>query len=134
MARTTRRKNKKKKSEGIGIHAPTIAVVSLLATVFLSYLYLCGRCDDLGIRIKTLEQEKEALHRRVLNEEYMWSRMKSPGQIRKYLEKHRLDMGWPEESNIVRIPASVRKSFDHDGDGPTLQYADAARERSIRHD
>ena len=123
MARTSRRKNKMKKGEGIGIHAPTIAVVSLLATVFISYLYLCGRCDDLGIRIKGLENKKVELHRRVQNEEYMWSRLKSPSQIRVYLGKHGLEMGYPEESNIVRIRKSVRLAFDIDAYEPTVRYA-----------
>lgn len=132
MARTTRHKNRKKQGDGIGIHAPTIAVVSLLATVFISYLYLCGRCDDLGLRIKKLEQEKQALHRRVLNEEYLWSRAKSPGQIRQYLALHQIDMGWPNEARIVRIPLSVRLAFDHDGPDSGVQYA--VREDQIRHD
>ena len=123
MARTSRRKNRKKKAEGIGLHAPTVAVVSLLATVFISYLYLCGRCDDLGYRIKKIEREFQALHRRVLNEEYKWSRMKSFGEIRRYLKKHDLNMTWPDESRIVRIPLSARRAFDVQEPEPTVQMA-----------
>ena len=123
MVRTSRRKNRKKQADGIGIHAPTVAVVSLLATVFISYLYLCGRCDDLGYRIKKIELEFQALHRRLLNEEYKWSRMKSPGQIRRYLKKHDLDMTWPDESRIVRIPLSARRAFDGEKSEPMIQIA-----------
>ena len=123
MTRTNRRKNRKKKAEGIGIHAPSVAVVSLLATVFISYLYLCGRCDDLGYRIKKIEGEFQVLHRRVLNEEYKWSRMKSPGEIRRYLKKHALNMAWPDESRIVRIPMSARRAFDIPELEPAIQIA-----------
>ena len=123
MARTTRRKNRKKQADGVAIHAPTIAVVTVLATVFISYLYLCGQCDELGMRIKKLEQDKEQLHRRVQVEESKWSRMKSPGQIPKYLQRHGLDMTWPDESRILRIPIRVVQAFQEEAPEATVQFA-----------
>ena len=122
MARRTR-KNKRKTGNGVQLHAPMIAVLALAATVFISYLWLCGRCENLGSRIKELESEYEQLHVRVLTEKSKWERMKSPARIRLFLAKHKLDMAWPDESHIVRIPMSARRTFDPGGAMETYELA-----------
>lgn len=111
MARRTR-KNKRKRGNGVKLHAPMIAVLALAATVFISYLWLCGRCEYLGTRIRKLEGEYKRCQRRVQTEESHWSRMKSPGNIHIYLSRHNLSMSWPDEGHIVRIPIEERRAFD----------------------
>ena len=111
MARQTRR-NRRKRGRGVKLHAPMIAVLALAATVFISYLWLCGRCEDLGRRIRSLEQTYESCQRKVQTEESKWTRMKSPGNLQRYLVLHQLDMTWPDEDRIVRIPMHERRAFE----------------------
>lgn len=96
------------------LHAPMIAVLALAATVFISYLWLCGRCQDIGTLIRKMEAEYESSQRRVKAEEFKWSRMKSPRNIHIYLSRHNLEMSWPDEDHIVRIPIDERRAFDSD--------------------
>ncbi|MFH0909032.1 MAG: hypothetical protein V1929_09740 [bacterium] len=98
-----------------------LAVVLLGATTLaLSYLWLCSGCDDLGRRLKHLEQQKLALQRRIVNEEYKWSNMTSPQNMEKLLQRHGLVMTWPSEKSIVRI----RRSAAEDPSSPSRrEYA-----------
>ncbi len=101
MAR--RNKSRKKQSAGFIFPAPFAAALTLAGVLALSYLWLCGRCESLGIQIKTLEAKKADLHNRVINEEYKWSNLKSPRNIELFLQQHNLVMTWPDESRIVRV-------------------------------
>ena len=96
-----------KKSEGV---FPTIlaGILCVATTTALGYLWLCGRCEDLGRRIKALEQQKSALERRVVNEEYKWSNMTSPQNMEKLLQAHKLEMIRPGERSVVRIHRSTQ--------------------------
>jgi hypothetical protein len=100
MARNRLKRNKA--AEGV---FPTVFAGVLLAATgtSLGYLWLCGRCEDLGRRIKQLEQQKSQIERRVVNEEYKWSNMTSPQNMEKLLQTHRLEMVWPSEKKVVRI-------------------------------
>jgi hypothetical protein len=104
--------NRRKEDNGAQLHAPMIAVLVLLAVIFVSFLYLGGRCENLGSRIKAMEIDIESIHVRVLTEEMKWERMKSPKVIRVYLNKHDLDMSWPGNERIYRIPMNKRRAFD----------------------
>jgi hypothetical protein len=97
------KKNRKKNSSGFIFPAPLAVVLTLLMVLSLSYLWLCSRCEGLGVRIKKLEQKRAEIHNRVLNEEYKWSNLKSPRNIEMFLQQHNLVMAWPDESHIVRI-------------------------------
>lgn len=101
MAR--RNKNRKKQSAGFIFPAPFAAALTLAAVLALSYLWLCGRCESLGVQIKALEAKKTDLHNRVINEEYKWSNLKSPRNIELFLQQHNLVMTWPDESRIIRV-------------------------------
>jgi hypothetical protein len=90
--------------------AGILLVVSLLA---LTYLWLNGRCDTLGLSIKNLERKKAELGRRIVNEEFKWSNMTSPRNMQKLLEAHGLTMTWPSEKNVVRIRRTDSISTDH---------------------
>ena len=95
----------KRSKNGEGVFPTVLAVVLLGATTTaLGYLWLCGRCEDMGRRIKALEQEKTQIERRVVNEEYKWSNMTSPQNMQRLLEAHGLTMTWPLEKNVIRIP------------------------------
>lgn len=113
-----RRKKNRKKDQGLPIFPKSLAVVLLVAAVTaLMYLWFCGRCESLGQRILALERDKEELHRRVINEEFTWANMKSPGHIEELLRHFRLDMCWPAESHVVRVRARPSP--------PPLHVADA---------
>ena len=101
-----RKKNKKRQSEGVMFPAPLAIILVLAAVLSLSYLWLCGRTEGLGRNIKGLEKEYAELRRRVINEEYKWSNMKSPKNIERLLTQHNVAMVWPSEQNIVRIRVS----------------------------
>ena len=97
----------RKKNSGESVFPSVLAVVLLGATTLaLSYLWLCGRCEDLGRKLKDLEQQKLALQRRIVNEEYKWSNMTSPKNMEKLLQMHGLVMTWPTEKSVVRIHTS----------------------------
>ena len=68
MARRKRR-NRRRQEQGMGFPAPLALVLVVAAIVALSYLWLCGRCEGLGERIKDLEARKAELERQVVNEE-----------------------------------------------------------------
>ncbi len=112
------KKNRNKDSEGFIFPAPFAAILGAVALVSLGYLWFCGRCEALGAQIKTLETRKIEAHKRVINEEYKWSNMKSPGNILALLQHNNLLMNYPEESRVVRLryrsteSASLRASAE----------------------
>ena len=99
-----RKKNRRKEGNGVQVHAPSMALLVFASSVFIGYLWLCGQCENLGTRIKNAEAEFEALRRRVLTEEYKWEQMKHAGNIQLFLERHRLQMDWPDDNHILLIP------------------------------
>ena len=68
----------------------------------IGYLWLNGRNDDLGKRIKELEKKRTELERLVVNEEFKFANMTSPDNIQRLLARHQLNMILPRETNIVR--------------------------------
>ena len=128
----SRKRNRKKQAATLNLHAPTIALITVFATVLLCYLWLCGRCEDLGKNIKRLEQDLERQRRMVLTEEFNWSTMKSQTEIRKYLHKQRLVMDWPDEAHVVRIPLIQRHALDREETPPDIQFA--RTDPGIHHD
>jgi hypothetical protein len=95
--------NRKKNRREAFLPAPFALVLAAGGLLALSYLWLGGRCDALGRRIKLLEEQKEDLHRRVVAEQVKWSNAKSPAQIEQLLKRHRLVMSWPDEARVIRI-------------------------------
>ncbi|HMP89817.1 MAG TPA: hypothetical protein PJ991_06430 [Kiritimatiellia bacterium] len=107
MARR-RKKNKLRvqtRKTGIkGIFPGTLFGVLLALMLFsFSYLYICGRCDDLGKKINQLEKKRDELRREIVNEEFKWSNMTSPKNMEALLKKHQLNMIWPSEDSVVRL-------------------------------
>lgn len=93
------------------LHAPSVAVLVITALVFLSYLFLCGRCEDLGKQITRLEEKCEDAQGRSWNEEMKWNQLMRVSTIRALLARHELDMDWPDDRHIFRVPASVREAL-----------------------
>lgn len=130
MARRTKRrgrKNRKRHEARVGFPSPLAAVLVSFAVLSLVYLWLCGRCDALGKSLTRLEDRKEDLHGRMLNEEYKWSNMKSPRRMEELLLRHHLIMSLPAEGRIIRVrpskggqelaPAAGTQQFAQGGDG-----------------
>ncbi len=98
-----RRKNRKKEGRSFSFPAPLAAVLVVLSVVAISYLWLYSQCEAAGMRIKKLEEEKAELRKRVKNEEFKLTSMKAPRNLEALMKQHRLSMGWPQESQIVRL-------------------------------
>lgn len=98
-----RKQNRRKDPKSIVFPAPLAGILTLVVVVALSYLWFCDRCEAMGRQIKTLEGQKAELHRRVLNEEFKWSNMKSPRNIESLLQRFNLVMTWPEEQRVIRM-------------------------------
>lgn len=98
-----RSKNRSKGKSRPVFPAPLAIVLGLVIVLALSYLWLCGRCDTLGQKIKRKERELVELQRRVVNEEYKWSNLTSPQNMQRLLQAHQLAMTWPTERDVVRL-------------------------------
>lgn len=131
MARRKRR-NRKKQDQGMSFPAPLALVLVVGALTALSYLWLCGRCEDLGERIKKLEARRAELERKVIHEEYKLSNMKSPRNIEHLLRVHGLDMEWPGEEHVYRLPMSAVRGIDEATLPQAPQYAQWFN--GVRHD
>ena len=89
--------------DGFIFPAPFAGIVSLIAMLGLGYVWLGCRCEDVGREIKKLEIAREALNKKYLNEEYRWTRMKSPRNLEEALERHGIVMCWPVGRQLVRL-------------------------------
>lgn len=99
---TRRRRKNKKKSAGFIIPKPLLSILALATILSLSYLWMMGRCEAAGQRIKALEGQRNDLRNRVLNEESEWARLRSPRNMEAALRRHNLVMTWPSEDRVVR--------------------------------
>ncbi len=102
----SRRKKRNRKVVKAGFIVPRsfTAVVVFFAATALVYLWLSSRCEALGVEIKKLESERVELNKNLLNEEYKWSRLKSPENIEKTLSRYGITMGWPGRNQVVWLP------------------------------
>lgn len=127
-----RRKNKRvqvrgRKQNVHGVIPGTLfGALVLLAGFALAYLYICGRSVALGNQITALEKKHASLRREIVNEEYKWNRALTPDNMQKLLVKHNLEMIWPSEDSVVRLPRNPPPHFGR-------QYAESAH-TGIAHD
>ncbi len=105
MAAKGRKKKTKKKKQQVKVPFPALLanVLVLVAVLGLSYMWLCSRCDALGKDIKSKESELAAVQKRLVNEQDRWSYITSPGNLRRAIEKYRLDMAMPREEQTIRV-------------------------------
>lgn len=98
-----RRNRKRSRMDGFMLPTRFAGLMVALSVLALAYVWLGCRCEVLGRDIRGLEKEREILVRRCLNEEYKWTRMKSPRQIEKALQLHNIVMAWPRNDQVVRL-------------------------------
>lgn len=101
MAR--RRKRNKKKVDGFVFPAPFAGFVVMVSAFALGYLWLGCRCEALGVEIKDLEVRQKVLEKKYLNEEFRWTRIKSPGNLERVLKDLNVCMTWPRRDQVVRL-------------------------------
>lgn len=117
-----RKRNKKKQPAAVVFPAPLAAFLVVVIVLSLSYLWLCGRCENMGPVIKGLEQDLADVQVRVQSEEYKWSNLTSPKRFAKILEEHGLTMSWPDDDRVIRIRTSSLRELAREGI-PRNQYA-----------
>ncbi|MCX6996740.1 MAG: hypothetical protein NTV49_06565 [Kiritimatiellaeota bacterium] len=115
--------NRKKNRREAFLPAPFALVLAAGGLLALSYLWMGGRCDALGRRIKLLEEQKDDLHRRVVAEQVKWSNAKSPSHIEQLLQRHRLVMSWPDEACVIRIRRPSEEPVSAEVPAAKRQYA-----------
>lgn len=126
MARR-RKQNRKMVQKEPPFPATTALILLLLAGAAMGRLWLRDRCAMLGLRLQGLETQLEETRRQVAREEYKWSGLKSPSNIRHLLVRFNLDMSWPGEDRIVRLH---RPELEPPGEEVRL----AQRSGETRHD
>ena len=102
------RKNRKnKRLDTSSFPVPFAGVVVLVSVLGLSYVWLVGQCDALGKELKDLEGEQAALHKKYLNEEFRWMRMKAPRNMERILAARGIAMDWPRGDQVVVLHRSA---------------------------
>lgn len=116
------KKNRKKYSSATVIPFKLLTILIAVGAVALAYLWLLDRCDALGRQIKRLEEQKQEVHKRVLNEELRLASMKTPQNMERLLAQCGLNMSLPEPGRVVvmRTHGEVR----------TIQVAGTRSERT----
>ena len=97
------RKNRKLAKAGNGRVGVTIAAFLGVSLAMLGYLQLQSTCEESGKRIKELERKRDALVKKVETEEVNWSSASAVRNMERLLERHGIRMGWPKESQIIRV-------------------------------
>ena len=83
------------------------AVLVMVISLSLSYLWLCSCCESAGRRIKGLESVYSEVRQRRFNEEYKWHNVKSQENIERALAQHGLQMTWPEKRRAVHVSVAA---------------------------
>lgn len=100
----------KRKSNAPSVRSPVFIwfLVFLLGVLAFGIVYAWGnnRKQCLGREVKKLEVELEKVKKVHASEMFKWQNMKTSANIENMLAKHQINMGWPDESNIVRVRPS----------------------------
>lgn len=111
MSRRRNRNFRKRARANPASRALLVLVLGALGAGF-TWLWLQNRCEHLSARIKALEQEKAALRRRIVNEEFKWSSLTTYENMMKLLREHGIEMNWPSERQIVRVRRAAGSGDD----------------------
>lgn len=102
-SRSRSRRNRKLQSERLPFSGQVAGIVALVSALSLVYLWHCSRNESLGLKLKDGERDIASLKAQVALEEDRWLDMTGIGNMRKSLEKHGLDMDWPDPSRVVHV-------------------------------
>ncbi len=103
-----RARNRRKSSGGPALPMVIMACLVIIAMLALLYVWMDGRRQKLGAKIKQLELRLEEVNKIYANELSKWETLKTPQNIEKALARNKTVMVWPDESSIVRIrPANA---------------------------
>lgn len=97
------RRNRKLKAQGFRLPMRTAVSCVVLVCAGVFYLLLCTRVVAMGQQIRDEERELEQLRRQVAREEVRWNDMLGPRSLQAALQRHNLDMRWPEPHQVVHV-------------------------------
>ncbi len=101
---TRRLKNRNRKRSGAIIFpGPFLTILMLVVCLGLAYVWICGRCDALGVEIRDLEIQRKDLRRRVDNERLRWERLANLQGVREALERHGIPMELAPHNRVVYL-------------------------------
>ncbi len=103
-----RRITNKKRQTRSCFPAPLAMVLTLAATLALSYVWLCSRNEALAASIRELEEQQEQVQRRLVTEEFKWSQLLSPRSVERALARFDLPLVWPSERQLVHLSRPLR--------------------------
>jgi hypothetical protein len=106
MGRKRKKRNRKKRVNGIIFPTNVAVLIIFTAALALGYLWMSTRCSKLGMEIKALEQEGARLDKKLMNEEYKWVSMKSPKNLEDVLSRYGISMTWPRRDQVVWLEDS----------------------------
>ncbi|MDZ4197741.1 MAG: hypothetical protein U1E27_00485 [Kiritimatiellia bacterium] len=98
-----RRRVNRKKNSGFLFPAPLAILLTAIAGFFLSYLWLCSRCEVLAREIKSVEERQDETRRRVVNEQFKWESQKSLSRIQARLEAAGIVMSFPPPTRVIHL-------------------------------
>ncbi len=97
------KRNRRQRDSGFVAALPWMAFLAGTVFLMLMYIWLDGRGQALGNRIKALERQLAELQQRYDLELSKWEALKSPPSIEQALARNRIAMIWPAEQNLVRL-------------------------------
>ena len=125
-----RRNRKKRQIDASGVPFRTGGLVLVVVMAGLAYVWLGSQTEKLGTELKALETEQALLSKKYLNEEYRWSRIKSPRSVVFALGKRGINMDWPRSDQLVRLSDSFPELKRWGDLGPdALKFARIERTR-----
>ncbi len=131
-----RRKKNRKKLNGFVFPTPVASLIIASAIVGVAYLWLSSTAEVLGGQIRDQESVRRGLHEQFQNEQYRWTRLKSPRSIEAALATYGIVMVWPQRDQVVRMSDLAVADFEPPG-RDTLSLAPRQyvhRGRTVRHE
>ncbi len=99
-----RKRNQKKTLQAHALSGPGAFLV-VVGSLLLGYVVMVSRSQAMGHELSALEKQRDALVKEYQQEQFKWTRMKSPENLERALREHGLSMQWPSSRQIVRLRA-----------------------------
>lgn len=100
-----RTRNRVRGGNGASSGVPRVLFAILLFAIVgcFAYLELSNRCIELGQMIKSKEERLRTLQADTTLAQGEWARYSSPDAIHQLIKAFNLDLGYPDQRNIVRL-------------------------------